>query len=149
MTATQEGGGEAFLATEEGSGQALLAIEGSGQAPLASKEGSRQVFSTTDQPELQTPKEVIQKNSNLWSDIDAGKLANKLARYAYFGDSVLALSTVIRRERNALDANSIHSDLYRVVFEATTPLREFEATVISKINASSCRRLRSQKSLKC
>ena len=150
----QEGSGQALLATQEGSEQALLAAqEGSGQALFATGEGSGQALLATPEAGLQTPEKVLKNNSHLWNAKDAGKLANKLARYAYFGDDVLASSTRTGKERNALDqkkVSSIHSDVHRTIFQAR-PLREFEDKIVPKINASLsalCRRLRYQKSLK-
>ena len=54
---------------------------------------------STEQPdELKTPEEVLQSNKNLWNEAGVERLANELVQYTYFGDTVLAESTLPKRK---------------------------------------------------
>ena len=105
------------------------------------------------QPEelvLRSPEEVLQSNKDLWNERGVGKLANKLARLAYFGDSVLAQSTRTGKERKALEEAkmaSLLTDIHKAVFKSKSA-KEFEDTIVPKVNASIsalCKRLRNRK----
>ena len=99
---------------------------------------------------LKTPAEVLGSNKDLWNERGVGKLANKLARFAYFGDSVLAESTRTGKERRALEEPKMKcliADIRNTVFKSKT-IEDFEDTIVPKINSSIsalCKRLRNRK----
>lgn len=70
----------------------MLVVGNSEQNAERSSSTQEHNATSIEQPEelvLKTP-EVMESNRNLWNEAGVGKLANKLARYAYFGDFVLA-----------------------------------------------------------
>ena len=95
---------------------------------------------------LKSADTVMEENKSLWTLSSVGKLAIRLARKSFFGDSVLMSSTVTGKDRPALDPAKMAS-LYDIiqVFKSTS-VNEFEKNIIPRINsavAGICKRLRS------
>ena len=65
----------------------------------------------------------MEENKYLWKPATVGKLAIRLARRAYFGDSVLMASTVTGNGKPALDdkkLNLLYGDVHNNVFKSTS-----------------------------
>ena len=96
---------------------------------------------------LQPSDNILAQNKDLWKEEHVTKLANKLARYSYFGDAVLLQSTLTGREGVALDDTKIQAliqDIQRVACYSMTQT-EFDEKIKPKIRegiSNLCRRLR-------
>ena len=96
---------------------------------------------------LKSADTVMEENRSLWTLSSVGKLAVRLARQSFFGDSVL-MSSVTGKERPALDPAkmaSLYGVIQKNVFKSTS-VHEFEKNVLPRINnavAGICKRLRS------
>ena len=80
---------------------------------------------------LQPSDNVLSQNKDLWKEEHVTKLANKLARYCYFGDEILPQSTLTGREGTALDDNKMNAilqDVRRVTCYAMTQ-NEFDTRI--------------------
>ena len=97
---------------------------------------------------LKSADTVMEENKSLWTLSSVGKLAIRLARQSFFGDSVLMSSTVTGKDRPALDPAkmaSLYDIIQKNVFKSTS-VHEFEKNIIPRINsavAGICKRLRS------
>ena len=97
---------------------------------------------------LKSADTVMEENKSLWTLSGVGKLAIRLARQSFFGDSVLMSSTVTGKDRPALDPAkmaSLYDIIQKNVFKSTS-VHEFEKNIIPRINsavAGICKRLRS------
>ena len=97
---------------------------------------------------LKSADTVMEENKSLWTLSGVGKLAIRLARRSFFGDSVLMSSTVTGKDRPALDPAkmaSLYDIIQKNVFKSTS-VHEFEKNIIPRINsavAGICKRLRS------
>jgi hypothetical protein len=87
---------------------------------------------------LQPSDSAVMQNKHLWKEEHATKLANKLARYSYFGDKVWMRSTLTGKEGVALDEKKMRAilqDVRRVACYSTTQT-EFDARIRPKIRES-------------
>ena len=98
---------------------------------------------------LKSPDAVMEENKSLWKPATVGKLAIRLARRAYFGDSVLMASTVTGNGKPALDdkkLNLLYGNIHNNVFKSTSA-DYFNKHIVPIINyraiAGTCKRLRS------
>ena len=97
---------------------------------------------------LKSADTVMEENKSLWTLSGVGKLAIRLARQSFFGDSVLMSSTVTGKDRPALDPAkmaSLYDIIQKNVFKSTS-VHKFEKNIIPRINsavAGICKRLRS------
>ena len=97
---------------------------------------------------LKSADTVMEENKSLWTLSGVRKLAIRLARQSFFGDSVLMSSTVTGKDRPALDPAkmaSLYDIIQKNVFKSTS-VHEFEKNIIPRINsavAGICKRLRS------
>lgn len=80
---------------------------------------------------LQPSNIFLVQNKDLWKEEHVKKLANKLARYSYFGDDVLMQLTLTGREGVALDEKKMKAmlqDVRRVACYSMTQT-EFDARI--------------------
>ena len=76
--------------------------------PSASwKQPEKEHFISSETTGLRSPGAVMEENKSLWKPATVGKLAIRLARQVYFGDSVLMASTVTGNGKPALDDKKI------------------------------------------
>ena len=119
-----------------------------GRNPSCSKPHLRTSSSFELLDMLKSADTVMEENRSLWTLSSVGKLAIRLARQSFFGDSVLMSATVTGKDRPALDPAKmalLYDIIQKNVFKSTS-VHEFEKNIIPRINnaiAGICKRLRS------
>jgi len=103
----------------------LSLIQPEQSIPSASwKQPEKEHFSSSETTGLRSPDAVMEENNkSLWKPATVGKLAIRLARQAYFGDSVLMASTVTKNGKPALDnkkLNLLYGNIHNNVFKSTS-----------------------------
>ena len=117
--------------------------------PSASwKQPEKEHFSSSETTGLRSPDAVMEANKSLWKPATVGKLAIRLARQAYFGDSILMASTVTGNGKPALDdkkLNLLYGDIHNNVFKSTSAdyFNKHIVPIINRAIAGTCKRLRS------